>query len=196
MVPVPPGGKKLLVSGHLDKIHTTAWRPYLDSGTPGLGLPIEYDLKVDELEVLGHYLRDASLQMEAAGLVWNIKAEGPSISGDIQLTKTGAGLDKVVMNLQHLVVQSDSKERPPEEAGVMPGSFPNLQIVAQQFVYNDSDLGNLQLTTEKKPGNALKIKRLILSSELLAARLSGIWQLQKGLQRSSVDVEVSSGKDR
>ena len=193
-VPDTSVARKLLVSGHLDKIHTTAWKPYLDSGTPGLGLPVEYDLKVDELEVLGHYIREASLQMQAEGLVWDIKAGGPSISGEIQLTKTGAGLHKVVMNLQRLVVQSGSKDRPPDEPGVMPGSFPNLQIVAQQFVYDDSDLGNFQLATEKKPGNTLKITRLILSSELLAARMSGTWKLQKGQQRSNVDVEVSSGK--
>ena len=193
-VPVTPVARKLLVTGHLDKIHTTAWRPYLDSDTPGLGLPVEFDLNVDELEVLGHYIREASLQMQAEGLVWDIKAGGPSISGDIHLTKTGAGLHKVVMNLQRLVVQSDNKERPPEEHVVMPESFPNLQIVAQQFIYNGSDFGNFQLATEKKPGNTLKITRMILSSELLAARMSGIWKLQKKQQRSSIDVEVSSGK--
>ena len=193
-VPAASFGKRLLVSGHLDKVHTTAWKPYLDSGTPGLGLPVEYNLNVDELEVFGHYIRDASLHMEAAGRVWDIKADGPSISGDIQLTKTGAGLDKVVMNLQRLAVQNASQERPPGNGGVTPASFPNLQIVAQHFVYNNSDLGNLQLATEKKPGNTLKITRLLLSSELLTARMSGTWNQQKGRQRSSVDVEVSDGK--
>ncbi|MCK5481388.1 MAG: hypothetical protein KAJ06_09580, partial [Gammaproteobacteria bacterium] len=189
-----PADERLVVSGRLKQVHTTEWKPYLGSDTPGLDLPVEYRLDVDELEVLGHYIHDTSLQMEAAGLVWNIKAQGPSVSGDIHLTKTGAGIDKVVMNLQHLIVESGDKELSPEDTGVMPEAFPNLQIVAQQFVYNDTDFGNFQLTTEKQPDNTLKIKRLILSSELLATRMSGAWRLQDGRQRSSVDVEVTGGK--
>jgi uncharacterized protein (TIGR02099 family) len=192
--PVLPAANSLLVSGNLKQIHTGEWRPYLGSDAPGLGLPVEYQLDVEELEVLGHYIRDVSLQMEAAGLVWNIKAGGPSVAGDINLTKTGAGLDKVVMNLQHLVVESSAGEAPQDDTAISPADFPNLQIVAQRFVYNDTDLGNFQLATEKLPDNTLKLTRLLLSSELLVTRMSGTWRLQDGRQRSSVDVEVTSGK--
>jgi uncharacterized protein (TIGR02099 family) len=190
-----PADERLLVSGSLKQINTTAWKPYLGGDSPGLGIPVEYELDVDELEILGHYVRDVSLHMEAAGLVWNIKAGGPSISGDIELTKAAVGFDKVVMNLQRLAVESDSsKEEPADDTEVLPEFFPNLQIVAQQLVYNDIDLGNFQLATEKQLDNSLKLKRLILSSELLEARMSGSWRLQDGQQRSSVDVGVTSGK--
>ena len=190
-----PADERLLVSGNLKKINTTAWKPWLGGDAPGLGIPVEYQLKVDELEVLGHYVRDVSLHMEAAGLVWNIKAGGPSISGDIELTKTAVGFDKVVMNLQRLAVESDSsKESPVDDTGVLPEAFPNLQIVAQQLVYNDIDLGNFQLSTEKQPDHSVKLRRLVLSSELLEARVSGSWRLQNGQQRSNVNVKVSRGK--
>ena len=189
-----PADKRLLVSGNLKQIHTAAWKPYLGGDAPGLGIPVEYELNVDELEVLRHYVHDVSLHMEAAGLVWNIKAGGPSISGDIKLTKTAAGFDKVVMNLQRLAVESGSSgEGQVDDAGMLPEAFPNLQIVAQQLVYNDTDFGNFQLTTEKQLDHSLKLKRLVLSSELLEARTSGSWRLQGGQQRSNVDVQVSSG---
>jgi|GEM_PF-970535 len=192
--PVVPADNSLLVSGKLKRIHTGEWKPYLGSDAPGPGLPVVYQLDVEELEVLGYFIRDVSLQMEAAGLVWNIKAGGPSVSGDIHLTKTGAGLDKVVMNLQHLIVESDAGENHRDDTAVMPGTFPDLQISAQRFVYDGIDLGNFQLATEKQPDNTLKLTRLLLSSELLVTRMSGIWRLQDGRQRSSVDVVVSSGK--
>jgi uncharacterized protein YhdP len=189
-----PADERLLVSGKLKQVNTTAWKPWLGGDAPGLGIPVEYELNIDELEILRHYLRDVSLQMEAAGLVWNIKAGGPSISGDIELTKTAVGFDKVVMNLQRLAVESDSSEEGPADAAeILPEAFPNLQIVAQQLVYNDIDFGNFQLTTEKQLDNSLKLRRLVLSSELLEARTSGSWRLQGGQQRSNVDLQVTSG---
>ena len=189
-----PADKSLLVSGKLKQINTTAWKPWLGGDATGLGIPVEYRFNIDELEILRHYVRDVSLHMEAAGLVWNIKAGGPSISGDIELTKTANGFDKVVMNLQRLALESDSsKEDLADDADVLPEAFPNLQIVAQQLVYNDIDLGNFQLTTEKQLDNSLKLRRLVLSSEMLEARVNGSWRLQSGQQRSNVDVKVTGG---
>jgi len=99
------------------------------------------------------------------------------------------------MNLQRLTLESDnSKEGAADDTEMLPEAFPNLQIVAQQLVYNDIDLGNFQLTTEKQPDHSLKLRRLVLSSELLKARVSGSWRLQGEQQRSNIDVAVTDGK--
>ncbi len=202
LAPVMPNEKVMLVSGNMERVYVTEWKPHL-GGEGGVGLPVKLNMHVDELEVQGYLLDDVSVLMESAGRVWNIKAEGPATTGDIQLKSSAAGLDKVVMTMDRLTLrsseqpQSESPDKPdkPDKAGkAMPTDFPDLDVTAKQFVYNKTEFGKLELKAFKQPGSKYFVERMALSSELLDMHMNANWQLDGGQQISSINLKVEQGK--
>jgi len=192
--PVLPDVEKLLFSGYLKEFRLTDWQPYLGGGG-GDGLPLEFVMGLDELEVLGYELADVGLSMRSSGVQWEIKVDGPDASGEIELMNSAAGLDKVTMNLKRLVLDSPAEQ--PGQADSTehtPGDFPDLQIIVEQFVYGEADLGLIEVKAFKQPNDLYFIERVVLSSELLSARMSGNWRVQRNEQLSSVDLEISEGQ--
>ncbi|NOR41672.1 MAG: hypothetical protein GQ537_10730, partial [Gammaproteobacteria bacterium] len=190
--PVLPASDELLFIGNLDKFHLSDWQPHLTGGD-GPGLPVRFELHVDEIEVLGYFMNDVSVDMKAAGRVWHIKADGPAVAGDIHLASTGGRLDKVTLNMERLTLDSSRKKPSESESKVVPGNFPDLQVSLQQLVYDKSELGLFELKTVKQPDNSVGIKLLALSSDLLSLRMNGSWKLENGEQITSVGLIVSDG---
>ena len=196
--PVLPDSKELLFSGHLDSFRLTDWQPYLGGGGSA-GLPLAFVFTFGELEVLGYELDDVSISMRSSGARWQIKAAGPDVAGDIELTTSAAGLDKVTMNLVRLVLES-----PPEQPGQpgqpgqvdatehTPEKFPDLEVIVQQLVYDERDLGLFEVKAFKQ-AEVYYIERVVLSSDLLTVRMSGNWRLERNEQLTSIDLEISEG---
>ncbi|MEN8204873.1 MAG: YhdP family protein [Pseudomonadota bacterium] len=192
--PVLPDSEKLLFSGYLKEFRLTDWQPYLGGGGGG-GLPLEFVLSIDELEVLGYELDNVAASLRSSGVQWEIKIDGPDAAGEIELMNSAAGLDKVTMNLKRLVLES-----PGEQPGQVdfsehtPGNFPDLQVIVQQLVYDETDLGLFEVKAFKQPDDLYFIERTISSSDLLSLHMSGNWRLQRSEQLSSVDLEISEGQ--
>jgi uncharacterized protein YhdP len=157
-------------------------------------LPVKLGLYVDELEVQGLLMDEVSVAMESAGQAWHIRADGPAVSGDIQLLNTRAGLDKVIMNLERLVVRSSDQPRPESAGKATPADFPDFEVSAKRLVYDKVKLGRLELKMLKQPGNQYLVEQLLLSSNTLDMQASGGWRIDGGRQRSSVDLNVNKGK--
>jgi uncharacterized protein (TIGR02099 family) len=205
--PVLPDAEKLLFSGHLVDFRLTDWQPYLAADREGSkngdgegdkdgGPPLEFALTMTGLEVLGYELRDVSVSMRSSGVHWEIIANGPDLAGDIELKISAAGLDKLTMNLQRLVLDSSSRTQMQSGSGRdhQPEQFPELQIIIEHLLYDETDLGLLEIKGGWTTDHVYQIERVVLSSDLLTARMSGSWQLQGGEQTSTADVEISAGK--
>jgi len=197
--PVLPAEEVLQVSGELKQLHVSEWRPHLDSGNranskDSPGLPVKLKLHLDELEVQGYFLDDVTVAMESAGQVWNVRADGPAASGTVQLVNTRAGLDKVVMNLDRLVLRSGDQSQPVSASKATPADFPDLEVHATRLVYDKARFGRLEMKALKQPGNQYLVESMTLSSDLLDMRLSGSWRIDAGRQLSSIELEVNKGK--
>jgi uncharacterized protein (TIGR02099 family) len=193
--PVLPVEEVLQVSGDLKQLHVTDWEPHLaTSSNDGPGLPVKLGLHLDELEVQGYYLDDVSVAMESVGQAWHIRVDGPAAAGDVQLTSARAGLDKVVMNMDRLVLRSSDQSQPESASKATPADFPDFEVSARQLVYDKAKLGQLEMKTLKQPGNKYLVEHLTLSSNLLDMQMSGSWHVDAGRQLSSIDLKVNKGK--
>jgi len=192
--PALPASKELLVSGRLAAFRASEWQARWKAGAGGMRVPLKLDMGIDELEVAGHLMREVKLQAAAAGLAWDITADGPDVAGEVQLITDGSGVARVVMNLQRLVLEPDPRSAAGPAAEATPAGFPDLQISSKQFVYDGIDFGQFELITLKQPGNVVLIKSLAMSSEMLSMRLSGDWKLVDGRQSSSIDLSVTEGE--
>jgi len=195
--PELPGDEVLQINGTLKQLHVTDWQPHLGSATGSDGsadLPVKLGLYVDELEVQGLLMDKVSVDMESAGQVWHIRADGPAVSGDIQLLNTRAGLDKVIMNMDRLVLRSSDQPRSGPAGKATPADFPDFEVTAKRLVYGQAKLGRLELKMSRQPDNQYLVERLLLSSNMLDMQASGSWRVEGGQQRSSVDLNVNKGK--
>ena len=196
--PVLPDSKKLLFSGHLDRFRLTDWQPHLggaEGASEGGALPLEIELAVDELEALGYELGKVTASLRQSGSHWEIQADGPSVAGEIELTNSAAGLEKVTMNLKRLALDSAGREQQANAVNEFtPAGFPELQIIVEQLLYDGTDLGLLEIRAIMQADGVYTIERVVLSSDLLTARMSGDWRQENNAQSSSVDIEISDGK--
>lgn len=192
--PELPATKQLLLSGRLDELNVGDWQSRWKQGAGGGGIPVKVDLLIDELKIAGHVLSNVQLQAAAAGRAWDLAVDGPSVSGEVQLMGSGAGVDRVVMTLQRLVLVPDPEADSTTSTAPEPAAFPELQVNSQKLVYDGVNFGQFELSAQKLAGNSMAIKRLAVSSDILSLRLSGDWKLAGGKHISSIDLAVTEGK--
>ncbi len=190
--PVLPDRDSLLISGRLERFRLADWQPYFAAGDASAGLPLQLSMQIGELEMLGHRIREAELDIESAGRVWTIRGRGGPAAGEARLTRTADGIDTVVMDLQRL--ELESVEDGQQTRAFAPDDMPAIQATAQQLVYNGVNYGSLDLLVEKQPGGMVDISRLAMSSETLTLRMSGSWQATEHDSLTNVELEVSDAR--
>jgi uncharacterized protein (TIGR02099 family) len=190
---VLPDAKLMLITGHTPVFSLTRWQPVLDSFKSGPGLPVKLDLVIDELEILQHVVRDVTLRSEEAGLVRVFNLDGPASAGTIELTRTGAGVVKVMMNLDRLFLEKHAVPVAAKETPATAKNFPELQITIRNFKYNKVNYGELQLQAVRK-GDTVHLDRLVVASKKIKLQATGDWQTLDGRNLSQFDVEVKDGK--
>jgi len=204
--PALPDSKELLFSGHFDRFRLSDWQPHLAGGGEGgsagdavadAGVPLAFVISVDKLEVLGHELDSVSLSMKPSGPHWEIRADGPDMAGDITLTSSAAGLDKVTMTLDRLVLKragGEQQQQADSTSNSTPSDFPDLQIISRQLIYDETDLGLFEIKAYRQPDDMYYMERVVLASDLLSVHITGHWRQQGGEQLSSIDLEISEGE--
>ncbi len=191
---VLPGEKVLGITGKLARFSLSEWLPLLAGMQGGGGPPVKVDLGIAELEVMRHILRDVDLQAKTAGLVQEINLAGKSVSGTIELSRTSRGIEKVVANLEKLLLVSLPDTG--SEADVVtigPGDFPELNISIGKLKINDIKLGNALLDTVRAP-DAMEVKQLAVASKMLEVQATGNWRGKRGFDRSWFDVDITKGR--
>ncbi|MGD8311164.1 MAG: YhdP family protein [Gammaproteobacteria bacterium] len=188
-----PEGEELLVSGGLEAFRLAEWQPYLGTGPPP-GLPVTVRVDIAELQLMGHVMRDVGVRIRHTGPVWDISSEGPSVAGDIRLTRSGAGVEKVDMSLQRLVLESRDEPGASGRTAIGPAEFPDLEFTAERLVYDGADFGRVQLQARKQAAEILDIGKLVVASDLVSLQGSGQWKGQGEQQMTSMKLEVSDGK--
>jgi uncharacterized protein YhdP len=119
--------------------------------------------------------------------------DGPASAGTIELTSTGAGVEKVMMNLERLFLKKRAIPGAAHEAPVKAENFPELQITIRKFKYNDVNYGELQLQAVRK-ANTVHVDRLLVASKKINLQATGDWHTVDGRNLSQFDVEIKNGK--
>jgi uncharacterized protein (TIGR02099 family) len=190
---VLPEAKVLLITGRTPVFSLTRWQPVLDSVKSGPGLPVKLDVVIDELELLQHVIRDVTLRSEEAGLVRVFSLDGPASAGTIELTRTRAGVVRVMMNLDRLFLEKRAVPGAVQDAPAKAENFPELQITIRKFKYNDVNYGELQLQAVRT-GNTVHVERLLLASKKIKLQATGDWHTVNDQNLSQFDVEIKDGK--
>ena len=189
-----PDEKLLLVTGRLPRFSLVRWLPVLAGMQGGGGPPVKVELDIGELEVMRHVLRDIGLQVQTAGLVQEISLTGKSARGDIEISRTSRGIERVVANMQWLRLGSVPETADvPDIPGIGPADFPELHISIGELSINDINFGDALLDTVRT-ADGMGVKQLVLASRMLELRATGNWRGKRGFDRSWFDIEITDGR--
>ena len=191
---VLPDERQFVITGRLPHFSLSSWLPVLAGMQGGGGPPLKVDLDIGELVVAQHVLHDVGLQVKTAGLVQEITLSGESAQGDIEISRTSRGIERVVANLKRLHLSSAPEMQ--EETDVLtigPADFPELHISIGKLSINDIKLGDALLDSVRTT-DGMEIKQLVVASKMLELRATGNWRGKSGFDRSWFDIEVTDGR--
>jgi len=190
---VLPDANVLSITGSLQRFALSRWQPVFAGWQSGGGPPLETDVLIDDLQFAGHRLHGVKVHAVKTGLVQDITLTGPDVDGEVQLAYEGAGIKRVVMNLDRLVVERDTGAAAAGGLSLSPAAFPNLHVTVQEFSYAGVDLGEVDLLATRDAGD-VRIERLVLASDMLDMRMTGNWGMVDEQAISRLGITFSDGK--
>jgi len=188
-----PDRNVLSVTGRLQHFALSSWQPVFARWQADGGPPLKTDVLIDELQIAGHSLHGVEVQATRGGLVQDITLGGPDVEGTLQLAYDGSDIKRVVMNLDHLVLERDAKQLAAGALSLTPAEFPDLHVSVQAFTYAGVDLGEIDLLTSREAGK-VHVDRLVMASDILDLRMLGDWERVDGQPVSRFDITYSDGK--
>ena len=190
-----PAKAGILINGSLPLLELDQWRgllTQLSAGTaPPLGLS-GIDLHIGALDFLGRRFNDTTLNAGLRDGEWRFTVASREISGDINWRPQGKG--RVVARLKSLIMP-DAAPAPakPGVAALMQQEkdLPALDVVADNFVINEKQLGKLELIAVQQEQN-WRVEKLRITNSDSSLSADGLWQSRTAPPRIQANVKLEA----
>ncbi len=187
-----PQKKGLRISGVMDHFVYDQWQPLLqrDEGEASDEPAVvnQLDLHIGTVELFGQSLHDVQLDAEHAESLWVAEVKSKELTGKVWLPDNWNNV--LEMDLEHLyLARAKDGNVAAEEEPFDPNALPPLVINSKQTRYGNLGLGQVALVTRKQ-ATGLRIEKLTLSSDILDAKIEGVW-LKAAKHHSVVSAELN-----
>jgi uncharacterized protein (TIGR02099 family) len=187
-----PDRSGVWVRGAVKWIDLDRWIALLGEG--GGGTRIEWggiDLGVGALDVFGWRFGDLAVNASVQGGQWNMKLSGKEMDGSAAWQPKEGG--KLTVRMASFAIppsapgaaQTAGRDAPSRTTE--PQELPALDVVAEQFIVGDRQLGRLELATVPE-GRDWRIERLLLVNPESNLTLDGLWQ--RAVPRSMTQITL------
>jgi uncharacterized protein (TIGR02099 family) len=182
---VLPDREGIAVTGRLPYADVDRWRALLggdrdgDSGSTSTSV----NLKIAALDFIGRRINHVSLRAASSGGDWIANVVAKELAGEIAWRPEGHG--RVVARLRQFTIPEPAPETPASNR--LSGDMPSLDIVAENLILRDSNLGKLELLAINQAGD-WRIEKLVLTGPESTLAADGVWQ--NWAVRPSVSVNV------
>ena len=171
------------VSGRFGYLDVDRWRRLLDGTGQGDSAGANLNINSTIMDVSGRRLNEVRLRAAPVGTAWAATIASRELSGSLTWRPEGAG--RVVARLKHFTVpDAPPGPLPPE---IHSTELPALDIIADNFLHNDRNLGRLELVAVNEVRD-WRIEKLSLTTEESHFTANGVWQ--NWAQRPSVSMNV------
>ena len=190
-LPVPPASKRVSIAGQLDALSFDEWMAYAqkfkvktekDKTANSLEWLEEVNLEVSALRAMGSNFNVKKIRLMREEDSWHSFIEADRVKGEIhipyQLT------DKPVKaNLEFLkLVRLDDET---SQSSIDPRELPGLALSVDRLVFDDVELGTLNVTVSKV-SSGLRMDKLAIVSPDLRFTASGNWIVENDEQVTRV----------
>jgi uncharacterized protein (TIGR02099 family) len=181
------------VSGALKALDVDRWFALL--GPDAGETRIEWggvDAKFETLDVSRRRFHDLAVNVALQGGQWRGTVSGKELNGNITWLPQGSG--KLTARMKTLAIPALSPDAAAPEEGALrrqDTELPALDIIAEQFVNKDRQLGRLELAAASE-GRDWRIERLRIANPESAFALDGTWQLGISPPRTQVNIRLEA----
>jgi len=190
-----PGRDGLWVSGAVKALDVDRWMAFLKQG--GGGTQIEaggVDLRLGTVDMLGRRFNELVVNADVQRGQWRVGLSGRELDGTVTWQPQGAGT--LVARMNTLAIPAASPGAPQAASGdpqahKEPKDLPALDIVAEQFINKNKQLGRLEVAAVPE-GRDWRIDRLRLVNPESTFTLDGSWQLGLARPRTQINVRLEA----
>jgi len=177
----------LTVTGSLPYADADRWRESL-GGKGDSSFSPALDLKIAALDFGGRRLNDVALRASTSASVWTANISAKELEGEIISRSEGRG--RIVARLKRFTLPEATPGKK-EDAPLR--DLPALDIVADNLILNDNNLGKLELVAVNQALD-WNIEKLVLTGpESTLTVKGGVWQgkaLQPNVNLKNIKLEV------
>ncbi|HQW80936.1 MAG TPA: YhdP family protein [Pseudomonadota bacterium] len=189
-LPVLPARAGLRISGSAPSVDLGGWSTFGvggDEASPMLSVGVQ----ASELDVLGRGFADTALHIERDTQVTRVDLKGEGIDGSFDVPRDGLAMRGLTLQFEKLHWPEGGPTAQRSQRPVDPAQLPPLHIWVRDLKLGAASFGEARIETQPMPGG-LRIEQFDAGSPTLTMRASGDWKLVKGIERSALDITLSS----
>ena len=139
----------------------------------------------------GQSFRDVDVVLTSNDTFWDVDLESKAIAGTMRIPDDLGEERRFIAELKQLHIVADEGQG---QGQLSPKSVPGLDISVEEFVYNEKNLGTVNLLSSRKPVG-MQIEELDLLRDGIVANIVGSWnEVGQNSSVSQLEMEVE-GKD-
>ena len=182
------------IRGYVDRVRLDEWSHFQPDASVRTGtksLPLNFDLQVSKLELLGQAFDDVRMFGEREATQWQVGLAGATLNGTALVPRDFSS-GTLHLNVDRLELRRpDEATDPASGTSLDPRRVPALAVAATTLVYNEIDFGAAEITTVRH-SDGLELTQLKLRSDALTLDANGRWDHNEGQQTSHFDIDVQS----
>ena len=168
---VLPDREGIAVTGRLPYVDVDRWRALLGGDGDSGSTSTSVNLKITALDFIGRRINDVSLRAGSSGGDWIANVVAKELAGEIAWRPEGRG--RVVARLKQFTVPDATPGN--SVLGKPAGDIPSLDIIADNLILHDSNLGRFELAAVSQAGD-WRIEKLVLATPEGRLSADGVWQ--------------------
>ncbi len=179
MAATPPTQAGLTLHGKLDYVDSAEWLALFDKAKKTESAPIKInkaDFDIKKLDVFGRSINTLKVSAQPNNMGYKLAIESQEITGDVDWKNTGT--KKIIARLKNLsipkTISSANKVEAKKDIRKLDLEYPALDIVADNFEYNQKKLGALSLNAFEN-GEDWVIEKMQITNPDSTLNIQGNW---------------------
>ena len=154
-------------------------------------LPLKFDVQISDLRLLGRKFKDVRLSGERQTERWKLLADGPDVSGRIEIPRDAAH-GVLRLDLQHLHLRRALKRATAGKSNDLdPRRLPAFEMHCADFSYGKMALGQADISTSRHSAG-LTLDKLHFKGDDYSILATGDWLVNGDAHKSKFDISVTA----
>lgn len=178
------------VSGSVKSLDLDRWIALMRDGSADARIDWGgVDLKAETVDLFGRRFNQLALNATAQGTQWRGTVAGKELDGNAAWDPQGRG--KLVVRMKTLTIPNFVPDTGASRTRVKFRELPAVDLIAEQFVKNDKQLGRLELNASST-GESWRIEKLRIANPDVTFTADGLWQTNLVEQRTQISLRLDT----
>ncbi len=171
---------QISITGYIDRLIVNEWLDLIPDNTSEEksvknDKPVHLDIQVGSIEFINQNFSHVNLKLDNTDSDYHLNINAEDISGDIHFNRL-SDENPVNVILQKLTLAKNETKDPAKEEKhkIIPDSIPPLNIKISELIYNNIELGEMNLVTSRID-NGLSVDKINFKKTDMTISGAGIW---------------------